>query len=203
MEVNEGSLKIELKQVPQYAAIAVLCIAWLNPTFLTDLTTKYLSNVVYFMFISAGLAYVNSFQFFQEMFDVHKNENLHTYEPPTGTQKYHTFDGRTRVVILLHKEMVVREVRREVLLLGNGPQVVEDDGIQVVRGRTQGGGRRRTRETTTTIQDAPNHVDTHVHLRIVVSKVEPDKKHWSYWLSYLGYETKKIEIVQKDDTCIL
>ena len=85
MEVNEGSLKIELKQLPQYAAIVVLLLAWLNPNVLNDLTSKYLSNIVYLFFIILWFVYMNSFNFFRELFDVHKNENLHNYDPPAGT----------------------------------------------------------------------------------------------------------------------
>ena len=216
MEVNEGSLKIELKQLPQYAAIVVLLLAWLNPNVLNDLTSKYLSNIVYLFFIILWFVYMNSFNFFRELFDVHKNENLHNYDPPAGTQKYHAFDGKTRVIVILQKETVIREVRREILLLGNGIPEVCDDGVQPTRGRAQGGRRGgrgtqsipthtmpTTTTTTTTIQDVPRQHDTHVTLRIVTSTVETDKHHWSYWLSYFGYETKKIERVIKDETITL
>merc|ERR1712146_459913 len=38
-----------------------------------------------------------------------------------------------------------------------------------------------------------NQLDTHVHLRLIVSVVEPDVHRWSYWLSRFGYETRKVE----------
>ncbi len=219
MEVHDGSIKVELKHLPNYAAIGVLVISWLNPSFLNDLTSKYLSNVVYLLFILLGFAYVNGFHFFHEIFNLHRNDSPHEYEAPAGTQKFHIFDGNVRVVLLLHKETVLREIHREVLLLGNGT-IHLDDGVQPTRGRGQNrgggtqvggtnvggtnvGGTRRATRATATIQNEPHQVDTHVHLRLVVSTVEPDRHHWSYWLSYFGYETKKIERVKHDQSCTL
>ena len=115
------------------------------------------------------------------------------------------FDGNIRVVLLMKKQTVIREVHREVLLLGNGLVQVGDEEEQPNRGRGRGGGRgqgRRQQQETTT-HNSHSQLDTHVHLRLIVSIVEPDKHHWSYWLSKCGYETRKVERKVWDHTVTL
>ena len=72
------------------------------------------------------------------------------------------------------------------------------------RRRTSGGGGRGTRGGRGTArQNTHNQVDAQLVMRLVVSSVEPDKQHWSYWLSNFGYETRKIEKVKYDQKCTL
>ena len=66
---------------------------------------------------------------------------------------------------------MIREVHREVLLLGNGLVQVNDEEQR--RERRQGQGGRGNRNATAT-QNTHNQLDTHVHLRLIVSVVEPD-----------------------------
>lgn len=114
------------------------------------------------------------------------------------------FDGHIRVVLLVQKSMVIREVHRQILLLGNGLTQEEEEEELPARRRTSGGGGRGTRGGRGTArQNTHNQVDAQLVMRLVVSSVEPDKQHWSYWLSNFGYETRKIEKVKYDQKCTL
>lgn len=204
MQVDENVVKVELKQLPFYGGCLVLFLQATNPNFLNHLVNTYATNMVYAVLIVAGCAYIQGHQYFQELFNTHKNDSPHETEPQEGTEMMNLFDGNIRVVLLMKKQTVIREVHREVLLLGNGLVQLGDEE-QPNRGRGRGGGGRgqgrRQQETAT--HNTHNQLDTHVHLRLIVSIVEPDKHHWSYWLSKFGYETRKVERKVWDHTVTL
>lgn len=204
---DEGVVKIELKQLPFYGGCVIIFLQFVNPNFLNELVNTYFTNMVYIVFMVAGVAYIQGQQYFQELFNIHKNDIPPQSQQPEGTEMMNLFDGHIRVVLLMQKHTVIREVHREVLLLGNGLVQVNDEEQPRERrrqgqgGGTRGGGNRNaTRQATATptatataTQNTHNQLDTHVHLRLIVSVVEPDAGHWSYWLSRFGYETRKKE----------
>ena len=187
---DEGIVKIELKQLPLYVAYVIVFLQFANPTLVTDLVNTYFTNMVYIIMIVGGFAYIQGLQYFRELFNIHKNDAPHEHQQPEGTEMMNLFDGHIRVVLMMQKQTVIREVHREVLLLGNGLVQVNDE--EQPRERRQGQGRRVNRNATAT-QNTHNQLDTHVHLRLIVSVVEPDVHHWSYWLSRFGCETRKVE----------
>ena len=191
---DEGVVKIELKQLPVYGACVIILLQFVNPNFLSDLFNTYFTlpirNMVYIILIVGGFAYIQGLQYFRDLFNIHKNDAPHEHQQPEGTEMMNLFDGHIRVVLLMQKKTVIREVHREVLLLGNGLVQVNDE--EQPRERRQGQGRRGNRNATAT-QNTHNQLDTHVHLHLIVSVVEPDVHHWSYWLSRFGYETRKVE----------
>lgn len=195
---DEGVVKIEVKQLPFYGGCIIIFLQFVNPNFLNELVNTYFTNIAYVVFIVAGLAYIQGQQYFQELFNIHKNDVPDESQQPEGTEMMNLFDGHIRVVLLMQKHTVIRELHREVLLLGNGFVQVNDEEQPRERrrqgqgGGTRGGNRNVTREATAT-QNTHNQLDTHLHLRLIVSVVEPDVHHWSYWLSKLGYETRKKE----------
>lgn len=206
MQVEDNIVKVELKQLPFYGGCLVLFLQATNPNLLNHLVNTYATNMVYAVLIVAGCAYIQGHQYFQDLFNTHKNDSPHETEPQEGTEMMNLFDGNIRVVLLMKKQTVIREVHREVLLLGNGLVQLGDEEEQPNRGRGRGGGgrgqgRRQQQETAT--HNTHNQLDTHVHLRLIVSIVEPDKHHWSYWLSKFGYETRKIERKVWDHTVTL
>ena len=195
---DEGVMKIELKQLPFYGGCMIIFLQIVNPNFLNELVNTYFTNMVYIIFMVAGLAYIQGQQYFQELFNIHKNDVPHESQQPEGTEMMNLFDGHIRVVLLMQKHTVIREVHREVLLLGNGlVQVNDEEQPRERRRHGQGGGNRNTTRqataTPTATQNTHNQLDTHVHLRLIVSVVEPDTGHWSYWFSRFGYETRKKE----------
>ena len=205
MQVEDNVVKVELKQLPLYGGCMVLFLQATNPDLLTNYVSTYATNLVYAVLIVAGCAYIQGHQYFQDLFNTHKNDSPHEAEPQEGTEMMNLFDGNIRVVLLMKKQTVIREVHREVLLLGNGLVQLGDEE-QPTRGRGRGGGgrgqgRRQQQETTT--HNSHSQLDTHVHLRLIVSIVEPDKHHWSYWLSKFGYETRKVERKVWDHTVTL
>ena len=156
--------------------------------------------MVYIMLIVAGFAYIQGLQYFRDLFNIHKNDAPQEHQQPQGIEMMNLFVGHIRVVLLMQKKTVIREVHREVLLLGNGLVQVNDEEQRRERRQVRGGGprgggnRNATRQATATAtQNTHNQLDTHVHLRLIVSVVEPDTGHWSYWLSRFGYETRKKE----------
>ena len=187
---DEGIVKIELKQLPLYVSCVIVFLQFVNPTLLTDLVNTYFTNIVYVIMIVGGFAYIQGLQYFRDLFNIHKNDAPHEHQQPEGTEMMNLFDGHIRVVLLMQKKTVIREVHREVLLLGNGLVQINDE--EQPRERRQGQGRRGNRNATAT-QNTHNQLDTHVHLHLIVSVVEPDVHHWSYWLSRFGYETRKVE----------
>ena len=189
---DEGIVKIELKQLPLYVAYVIVFLQFANPTLVTDLVNTYFTNMVYIIIIVGGFAYIQGLQYFRELFNIHKNDAPHEHQQPEGTEMMNLFDGHIRVVLLMQKQTVIREVHREVLLLGNGLVQVNDEEQRRERRQGRGGGRGGNRNATAT-QNTHNQLDTHVHLRLIVSVVEPDVHHWSYWLSRFGYETRKVE----------
>mgnify|MGYP001333257073 CR=1 FL=1 len=193
---DEGIVKIELKQLPVYVACVIILLQFVNPNFLSDLFNTYFTlpirNMVYIILIVGGFAYIQGLQYFRDLFNIHKNDAPHEHQQPEGTEMMNLFDGHIRVVLLMQKQTVIREVHREVLLLGNGLVQVNDEEQRRERRQGRGGGRGGNRNATTT-QNTHNQLDTHVHLRLIVSVVEPDVHHWSYWLSRFGYETRKVE----------
>jgi hypothetical protein len=195
-EHDECVVKIELKHMPFYGGCLVLFLQFTNPNFLNDIVNTYATNVVYVVLIAVGFAYVQGLQYFHALFNTQKNDIPHESTLPQGTQMMEFFDGHIRVVLLVQKTMVIREVHREILLLRDGLRQ-EEEGPPARR-RTSGGGGRGTAR-----QNTHNQVDAQLVIRLVVSSVEPDKQHWSYWLSNFGYETRKIEIVKYDQKCTL
>ena len=187
---DDGVVKIELKQLPVYGACVIIFMQFMNPTLVTDLVNTYFTNMVYIILIVGGFAYIQGLKYFRDIFNIHKNDAPHEHQQPEGTEMMNLFDGHIRVVLLMQKKTVIREVHREVLLLGNGLVQVNDE--EQPRERRQGQGRRGSRNATAT-QNTHNQLDTHVHLHLIVSVVEPDVHHWSYWLSRFGYETRKVE----------
>ena len=185
-------VKIELKQLPFYGGCIIIFLQFVNPNFLNELVNTYVSNMVYAFLVVAGFAYIQGQQYFQELFNIHKNDVPHESQQPEGTEMMNLFDGHIRVVLLMQKQTVIREVHREVLLLGNGLVQVNDEE-QLRERRQSRGGRGGGNRNATTTQNTHSQLDTRVHLHLIVSVVEPDVHHWSYWLSRFGYETRKIE----------
>jgi hypothetical protein len=201
---DEGVVKIELKHMPFYGGCLVLFLQFTNPNFLNDIVNTYATNVVYVVLIVAGFAYLQGLQYFHALFNTQKNDIPHESALPQGTQMMEFFDGHIRVVLLVQKTMVIREVHRQILLLGDGLAQEEEEEEPPARRRTSGGGGRGTRGGRGTArQNTHNQVDAQLVMRLVVSSVEPDKQHWSYWLSNFGYETRKIEKVKYDQKCTL
>ena len=139
-----------------------------------------------------GLAYIQSLKHFRELFNIHKNDAPHERQQPEGTETMSLFDGHTRVALTTQKQTATREVHREASLLGNGLAQVNDEERHRERRQGRGGGRGGNRDATAT-QNTHSQLDTHAHLRLIASVVEPDVHHWSYWLSRLGCETRKVE----------
>ena len=191
---DEGVVKIELKQLPFYGGCIIIFLQFVNPNFLNELVNTYFSNMVYAIRVVARFAYIQGQQYFQELFNIHKSDVPHESQQPEGTEMMNLFDGHIRVVLLMQKQTVIREVHREVLLLGNGlVQVNDEEQPRERRRQGQGGSARGGNRNATATQNTHNQLDTHVHLRLIVSVVEPDTGHWSYWLSRFGYETRKKE----------
>ena len=205
MEVQDNVLKVELNQLPIYVACLVIFLQLTNPDFLAGLVNTYLTNVVYALAILAGFAYIQGHQYFQDLFNPHKNDRPHESTHPEGTEVMNLFDGHTRVVLLMKKETMIREVHREVLLLGNGlVQLSDEEQPNRVRGQGRGGrGNRHARQQETATHSTHSQLDTHVHLRLILSVVEPDKRHWSYWLSKFGYQSRTTERTLWDHTVTL
>lgn len=195
---DEGVMKIELKQLPFYGGCMIIFLQIVNPNLLNELVITYFTNMVYIIFMVAGVAYIQGQQYFQELFNIHKNDVPDESQQPEGTEMMNLFDGHIRVVLLMKKNTVIREVHREVLLLGNGFLEVNDEQQPRERrrqgeGGVRGGGNRNATRQATATQNTHNQLDTQVHLRLIVSVVEPDTGHWSYWFSRFGYETRKKE----------
>ena len=191
---DEGVVKIELKQLPFYGGCIIIFLQFVNPNFLNELVNTYFSNMVYAIRVVARFAYIQGQQYFQELFNIHKSDVPHESQQPEGTEMMNLFDGHIRVVLLMQKQTVIREVHREVLLLGNGlVQVNDEEQPRERRRQGQGGSARGGNRNATATQNTHNQLDTRVHLRLILSVVEPDVHRWSYWLSRFGYETKKIE----------
>ena len=138
---DDGIVKIELKQLPLYVAYVIVFLQFANPTLVTDLVNTYFTNMVYIIMIVGGFAYIQGLQYFRELFNIHKNDAPHEHQQPEGTEMMNLFDGHIRVVLLMQKQTVIREVHREVLLLGNGLVQVNDEEQR--RERRQGRRKKR------------------------------------------------------------
>ena len=102
--------------------------------------------MVYAIRVVARFAYIQGQQYFQELFNIHKSDVPHESQQPEGTEMMNLFDGHIRVVLLMQKQTVIREVHREVLLLGNGlVQVNDEEQPRERRRQGQGGGARLQR----------------------------------------------------------
>ena len=232
MEVEEGTLKLDLKNLTLIGGTVALSIIIFAPHVITQVFFSNNFAVVSITILCALSGHIS--HFFDVLFKVNGPESrpLHEENPDNSEniQKFHFFDGKMRVVVLLKKEHIVRKTT--VLQIANEPEPRDrqaeygtrrrqtrndvldefDEPVYVINNRgeiemqnrnTGGGGRGRRgrsrsrgseRVTNQSTQDGFH--DMHLHLCLQVSQLEADKSHWSYFLSYFGYESQKVEKIK-------
>jgi len=222
MEVEEGTLRGGFKNVPLMVGSAALAIIICAPQVITQIffSNNFVVVSITILFALSG----HIAHFFDVLFKDYGPETrpLHeeNEENPDNIQKFQFFDGKMRVVVLLKKQHIIRQTT--VLQIANEPEPRDiqaeygfDDPVYVInnrgeiemqnrntggggrggRGRGRGGrGRGGGRGTNPSTQNGFH--DTHLHLCMQVSQLEADKSHWSYFLSYFGYESHKVEKIK-------